>query len=153
MSSTNVTNFFFTDTLVPDDLVVLTNELHEVRAEWYALGVQLRMKTSDLDAIETQYLNNTNRCLQRMLSVWLSRTDPSPPTLQNVVDALTSRVINRRDVAQRIRELFSNQNNALSLSLSVSVSSSQTPATSSQPGLSSPLHGNDSPRFRLCFLF
>ena len=84
-------------------------EVYDVRAKWYELGVHLRMKTSDLDAIKTEYQNNPHRCLLEMLSLWLKRKDPSPPTLQNVVVALSSRAINRKDIAQKIQESFCNQ--------------------------------------------
>ena len=78
------------------------NELYEVRAKWYDLGVQLRMKTSDLDAIETEHPKNSNVCLRRMLSVWLTREVHSPPTWQTVVDALSSPAVGRPDVAENI---------------------------------------------------
>ena len=94
------------DLLTPDDLATLVNELHEVRDKWYHLGVQLNMKTSDLNAIRSQYLNNPDDCLLEMLSVWLSRTEPSPPSWQRVVDALSSPAVERLDVAEKIRIFY-----------------------------------------------
>ena len=82
------------------------NELYEVRAKWYDLGVQLRMTTPDLDAIQTQYKNNPDNpgaCLRQMLSDWLTKEVSSPPTWQRVVDALSSPTINKRAVGNRIR--------------------------------------------------
>ena len=82
------------------------SELYEVRAKWYGLGVQLGMKTSDLDAFETQYQNNLDRCLIKMLSDWLSRTDPSPPSWQRVVDALSSPAIGNQVTVGRLQQIY-----------------------------------------------
>ena len=88
------------------------NELYEVRAKWYDLGVQLRMTLPDLDAIETQYQNNPDRCLQRMLSDWLSREIPSPPSWQKIVDALCTHTVSKPLVAERIRKTYINHEDA-----------------------------------------
>ena len=85
------------------------NELHEVRAKWYHLGVQLNMRPSDLDPIQIQCLNNPDDCLLKLLSVWLTRTDPSPPSWERVVDALSSPAIDRPTVAERIRRTYCSQ--------------------------------------------
>ena len=91
------------DTLNPDDLKILVNELHEVRAKWYHLGVQLNMTVPDLDAIKCQFMNNPDECLLRMLSAWLSKEVPSSPSWQRVVDALYSESINKKLVAEKIK--------------------------------------------------
>ena len=95
---------FHADTLTREDLPTLLNELHEVRDKWYNLGVQLNMHTSDLDAIQIQYMNNLDNCLLHMLSFWLDKAESSPPTWQRVVDALCCAAIGRPLVAERIRK-------------------------------------------------
>ena len=97
---------YLPDLLTPDDLATLVNELNKVRDKWYHLGVQLNMKTSDLNAIRSQYMNNPDDSLLEMLSVWLSRTDPSPPSWQRVVDALSSPAVERPDVARHITKSY-----------------------------------------------
>ena len=82
------------------------NELHEVRDKWYNLGVQLNMKTSDLNAIQIQYMNNLDNCLLHMLSSWLDKTEPSPPSWQRVVDALCCAPVNRPLIAEQIRNRY-----------------------------------------------
>ena len=84
-------------------------ELYEVRAKWYDLGVQLRMTTPDLDAIQTQYQNNPDTCVRKMLSDWLTKEVPSPPTWQTVVDALNSAAISRPLVARKIYMKYCSQ--------------------------------------------
>ena len=102
--------FFSTDTLTLEDLATLVNELYEVRAKWYDLGVQLRMTIHDIDAIEIEYSKHSDTCLRKMLSVWLTREVPSPPTWQRVVDALSSPTVDRLDVAKKIRKSYCNGN-------------------------------------------
>ena len=82
------------------------NELHEVRDKWYNLGVQLNMKTSDLNAIQIQYMNNLDNCLLHMLSFWLDKTESSPPSWQRVVDALCCAPVNRPLIAEQIRNRY-----------------------------------------------
>ena len=82
------------------------NELHEDRAKWYHLGVQLNMKPSDLNAIRVQFMNNPEDCLLEMLSVWLKREDPSPPSWQRVVDALCSPAIDRQSAGERLKQIY-----------------------------------------------
>ena len=85
------------------------NELHEVRDKWYNLGVQLNMKTSDLNAIQIQYMNNPDNCLLHMLSFWLDKAESSPPTWQRVVDVLCCAPINRPLIAEQIRNRYCSQ--------------------------------------------
>ena len=87
------------------------NELHEVRAKWYHLGVQLNMRPSDLDAIRVQFMNNPEDCLLEMLSLWLKREDPSPPSWQRVVDALCSPAIVSPALADKISKKYCNTQN------------------------------------------
>ena len=98
-----------TETLSSGDLATLVNELHEVRADWYDLGVQLRMETHDLDVFRLENQNDTKKCLRQMLSVWLLQEFPSPPSWERVVDALSSPAIDRPTVAERIRRTYCSQ--------------------------------------------
>ena len=85
------------------------NELHEIRADWYDLGVQLRMTTSDLDVIKVVNMNDSKKCLRQMLSEWLRKTTPSLPSWQRVVDALCSPAIDRPALADKIRRTYCSQ--------------------------------------------
>ena len=103
----NASFLAFTETLSSGDLATLVNELHHVRAKWYDLGIQLRMETSHLDAIETQHHGNPDKCQRQMLSNWLKTSSP-PPTWQRVVDALCSPVIDKNSSAECLRHIYCN---------------------------------------------
>ena len=64
------------------------------------------MPLADLRSIRADFRDKSSDCLLEMLSVWLSRTDPSPPTWQRVVDALSSPAVERPDVARHIRQTY-----------------------------------------------
>ena len=66
-------------------------ELNNVRAKWYDIGLQLRMSVGTLDAIKEQY-DNLSHCLREALKTWL-KTSPSAPTWSNIVDALRSSTV------------------------------------------------------------
>ena len=100
--------FSCTETLSSGDLATLVNELHEVRADWYDLGVQLRMETHDLDVFRLENQNDTKKCLRQMLSVWLLQEFPSPPSWERVVDALSSPAINKKSIAERLKHIYCN---------------------------------------------
>ena len=84
------------------------NELHEVRADWYDFGVQLRMETHDLDVFRLENQNDTKKCLRQMLSVWLLQEFPSPPSWERVVDALSSPAINKKGISERLKHIYCN---------------------------------------------
>ena len=82
------------------------NELQEVRDVWFSVGVQLKVPLADLRSIRADFRDKSSDCLLEMLSAWLSRTEPSPPSWQRVVDALSSPAVDRLDVAERIRKSY-----------------------------------------------
>ena len=99
----------YTDTLSTSDLATVVNELQEVRDIWFSLGVQLNMPLADLRSIRADFRDKSSDCLLEMLSVWLTRADPSPPSWQRVVDALCSRSIDRPALAEKIRRTYCSQ--------------------------------------------
>ena len=96
---------YYIDTLALRDLV---NELCVMKDIWSELGVQLNVPEFELRSIQMHHNNNPSRCLQDMLSEWLSITSP-PPTWQTVMDALNSKAISRPLVAQKIYMKYCSQ--------------------------------------------
>lgn len=90
------------DGLTADDIPTLMNELFEVKYMWHDLGVQLKMKWLSLQGVNDEH----GRGLYHMLSRWLSDEKLSPHTWQQVVNALSSPVVDRQDIAERIRKKY-----------------------------------------------
>jgi hypothetical protein len=58
------------------------------RAKWYFIGIELRIDTGTLDALERDY-RMVDDCLIRMINIWLRRRSPRP-TRQMIKVALQS---------------------------------------------------------------
>ena len=84
------------------------------------------MPLADLRSIRADFRDKCSDCLLEMLSVWLTREDPSPPSWQRVVDALSSSAIDRPDLAEKIRRTYcSSQEQPSSTFLSLAEIASQ----------------------------
>ena len=66
-------------------------ELNDVRAKWYNIGLQLHVSVGTLDAIKEQY-DDPSHCQRETLKTWL-KTSLSAPTWSNIVDALRSSTV------------------------------------------------------------
>ena len=67
-----------------DDLSKLMEELKEVAANWFTVGVFLKVAPFQLEAIQNDTSGRRNQsmeCLREMLATWLRGTDASPAAL------------------------------------------------------------------------
>lgn len=87
-----------------DDLSKVRNELHEVRARWYDIGLELGLPVSTLDTIKQECQDNTE-CLRRILQEWLKMID-SQPSWRTLINVLQSKVINEGALAMMIAEKY-----------------------------------------------
>ena len=83
---------------------MVTEELNDIRAKWYNIGLQLRMSVGTLDAIEEQY-DDPSHCLRETLKTWL-KTSPSPPTWSNILDALRSSTVGEVRLAADLEQKY-----------------------------------------------
>ena len=90
------------ETLSLNDLSIVRSELHEVRAKWYDIGLDLGLPVSTLDTILQQCQDNTE-CLRRMVQEWLKTTDPQP-SWRTLINVLQNKVINEGALAITIAE-------------------------------------------------
>ena len=76
-------------------------ELHPVRAKWRDLGIALKMKQADLDAIEKDTSGSVDRALQNMLTQWLKSDEDC--TWSQIAEALDSAVVSEKKMAKSLR--------------------------------------------------
>ena len=79
-------------------------ELNDVRAKWYNIGLQLHVSVGTLDAIKEQY-DDPSHCLRETLKTWL-KTSPSAPTWSNTVDALRSSTVGELRLAADLQHKY-----------------------------------------------
>ena len=87
-----------------NDLPVVMEELSDIRAKWYDIGLQLRLRVGTLDAIREQY-DDPSHCLRETLKIWL-KISPSPTTWKNIVEALRSLIIGEVRLATDLEQKY-----------------------------------------------
>ena len=87
-----------------DELAVLVEELVNVRAKWYNIGMKLGVGVGTLDAIRIQY-NDPSNCLRETLAAWL-RARPTPTTWNKVVEALNSATVDEGTLATSLQHKY-----------------------------------------------
>ena len=78
-----------------DDIRVVYDILHAARAKWYEIGLQLGVKSADLDAIRLE----SNNHLLDMLKRWLRFPSATWP---DIVEALRRPSVNDLHLARRV---------------------------------------------------
>ena len=76
--------------LTSNDLGRVLEEVLDVSAHWYPLGLQLQVRISTLDGIRIQFQNPRDQLLE-MLKSWLTSSDN--PSWKTLSDALRSRSV------------------------------------------------------------
>ena len=82
--------------LTLDDLGQVMEEVLDVSAQWYRLGLQLKLKTGTLDGIRTQFHDPRDQLLE-MLKTWLMTSDNT--SWKTLTDALRSRSVGASQLA------------------------------------------------------
>ena len=82
--------------LTLDDLGQVMEEVLDVSAQWYHLGLQLKLRTGALDRIRTQFHDPRDQLLE-MLKTWLTSSDNT--SWKTLTDALRSRSVGASQLA------------------------------------------------------
>ena len=82
--------------LTSGDLGRVLEEVLDASAQWYNLGLQLKVRTGTLDKIRTQF-PDPNDQLREMLKAWLKTGNN--PTWKTLTDALRSRSVGASQLA------------------------------------------------------
>ena len=86
------------------DLGEIVNALWEARNDWYAIGVALKLKPSDLDVIETENHHDVAQCLRKMIHLWIRNS--SNLTWRTLSDALQQPAVDHNGVSESIRSKY-----------------------------------------------
>ena len=82
--------------LTLDDLGRVLEEVLDVSAHWYPLGLQLKVRATTLDCIRTQFQNPRDQLLET-LKTWLTTIDNT--SWRTLTDALRSRSVGASQLA------------------------------------------------------
>ena len=85
------------------DLSRLLRLLHDVRAKWYDIGIQLNISMGTLDAIRAEH-SECGKCLCEMLKYWLN-SKSQQATFDALIEALSSEPVGENTLAENTRDL------------------------------------------------
>ena len=86
------------------DLLNVMEELADVRAKWYNIGLGLGLSAGTLDAINTEHRNTTD-CLREALKEWLKSFIPHT-TWSKVVQALRCKIVGEAGLAAHLKHKY-----------------------------------------------
>ena len=88
--------FYIDKKLTPNDLGEVLEEILDISAKWYLLGLQLKLKIGTLDSIQAQF-PDIKRQLLEMLKTWLNTSDNT--TWKTLTVALRSQSVGASQLA------------------------------------------------------
>ena len=83
-------SYFSGEMLTLNDLGCVLEEVLDVSAQWYILGLQLKVRIGTLDCIQVRFLDPKHKLLE-VLKTWLTTGDNT--NWKTLIDALRSRSI------------------------------------------------------------
>ena len=95
-----ISGIIFIIQLNSDDLREVQEALWEAQLEWYNIGLQLNMKSHELDRIATEAGDDTGKKLTQMIKSRLKMTEPC--TWRVIYEALKNPTVNMPHVAQEL---------------------------------------------------
>ena len=86
-----------------DDLGCVLEEVVDLSAQWYLLGLQLKVKIGTLDNIQAQFADPKRQLLE-MLKTWLSTSDNT--TWKTLTNALRSQSVGAGQLAGELEKKY-----------------------------------------------
>ena len=83
-------------------LRTILDSISTLAADWFKLGVALRLSYDTLKTIECNYRGDAHRCLTEMVIAWLQMKDNLQPSWQSLASALSSPSVSRIEIATMI---------------------------------------------------
>ena len=95
--------FYVDKKLTPNDLGEVLEEILDISAKWYPLGLQLKVKIGTLDSIQVQF-SDPKRQLLEMLKAWLNTSDNT--TWKILTVALRSQSVGASQLAGALEKKY-----------------------------------------------
>ena len=89
--------------LTSDDLGHVLEEVLDVAAQWYNLGLKLKVRTGRLNCIRAEF-NTPENQLREMLNAWLTAGDN--PSWKTLIDALRSKMVGASQLAATLETKY-----------------------------------------------
>ena len=89
--------------LILDDLGCVLEEVLDVAAQWYNVGLKLKVRTGRLNSIRAEF-NTPEDQLREMLNTWLTTGDS--PSWKTLIDALRSKMVGASQLAAALETQY-----------------------------------------------
>ena len=89
--------------LSSDDLGCVLEEVLDAAAQWYNLGLKLKVRTATIDSIQEDFTATQHR-LREMLKAWLNTCDN--PSWKTLIDALKSPLVGASQLAAALETKY-----------------------------------------------
>ena len=86
------------------NLLNVMEELADVRAKWYNIGLGLGLSVGTLDGIKADH-SNISDCLREALKTWL-KTNLPPPTWSKVLETLRTKTVDEARLAAHLEHKY-----------------------------------------------
>ena len=86
-----------------DDLGCVLQEVLDVAAQWYNLGLKLKVRTGRLNCIRAEF-NTPEDQLREMLNAWLTTGDN--PSWKTLIDALGNKMVGASQLAATLQTKY-----------------------------------------------
>ena len=89
------------DYLAIEDLKQVLDKVWDARVKWYEIGLGIKIRSTDLDAIGKRHRDDPDVCFRELLSTWLKQASPKP-TWALLADALKSRPVGFEQLSEEL---------------------------------------------------
>ena len=79
----------------------MLDKVWDARAKWYEIGLGIKIRSTDLDAIRKKHRDDPDVCYRELLSTWLKQASPIP-TWALLTDALKSRQVGFEQLSEKL---------------------------------------------------
>ena len=86
--------------LTQEDAPDIVEELHEAQNHTFSLGIMLKLKISEVEAIESRYPEPKERLLHIIIAFF--RQTKTKPTWKVIVNALKTHLVNLQKLAEKL---------------------------------------------------
>ena len=90
--------------LTPNDLGCIFENVLDVSAQWYNLGLQLKLGTGTLERICAQFRGDPRDQLRETLKTWLTTSDH--PSWRTLTDALRTQTVGASQLAGELEKKY-----------------------------------------------
>ena len=77
-----------------------------MQSKWYEIGIQLGIKTDNLDVFKEDHYGRTARCFIETLNYWTGDNTDVPVSWESIINVLNDPIVNKPAIANRLQRKY-----------------------------------------------